>query len=77
MKKLLVAIAMLATAGAAMAQVNPTRPMVTGRGNVISRPGKVIVTNQTGPKVEEPQRLEKFMVPGSLLPKAAPETRRP
>lgn len=75
MNKLLVAIAVLAMAGAAVAQVNPTRPMVTGRGNVDARPGKVIVTNQTAPKAEEPQRLEKFMVTGSLLPKAAPASR--
>ena len=76
MKKLLVTIAVLAMAGAAIAQVNPTRPMVTGHGNVNARPGKVIVTNQTDPKLDEPQKLEKFLVTGSLLPKATPEPRR-
>jgi hypothetical protein len=76
MKKLIVTIAVLAMAGAAVAQVDPTRPMVTGRGNVNSRPGKVIVTNQTGSKVDEPRTLEKFVVTGTLLPKAAPKARR-
>ena len=76
MKKLIVTIAVLAMAGAAMAQVNPTRPMVTGHGNVNDRPGKVIVTNQTDAKTDDVQKLDKFLVTGSLLPKAAPETRR-
>ena len=66
MKKIIVPIAVLALAGAAAAQVNPARPMVTGRGNVASRPGSVIVTNQT----EEMVKLDKFLVTGSL--QAAP-----
>ena len=67
MKKLLVTIAGLAIAGAAFAQVNPTRPMVTGHGNVDLLPGKVIITNQTNNKADEPLKLEKFLVTGSLL----------
>ena len=76
MKKLIVTIAVLAMAGAAAAQVNPARPMVTGHGNVSSRPGKIIVTNQTDPKMEEVQKLDKFLVTGSLLPKTGPEAVR-
>ena len=68
MKNLLVTIAGLAIASAALAQVDPTRPMVTGHGNVNSRPGKVIVTNQTAAKPAETVKLEKFLVTGSLLP---------
>jgi len=77
MKKLFVTIAGLALAGAALAQVNPTRPMVTGRGNVNSRPGTIIVTNQTAAKSAETVKLENFVVTGSLLPKPAKEIRRP
>ena len=76
MKNLLVTIAGLAIASAALAQVDPTRPMVTGHGNVNSRPGKIIVTNQTAAKPGEAVKLEKFLVTGSLLPKTAPEIRR-
>lgn len=75
MKTSLVTLAALALAGAAFATapVDPTRPMVTGRGNVAARPGKVIVTNQTAPeaaKADESIKLEKFVVTGSLLKKA-------
>jgi hypothetical protein len=76
MKTLLVIFAGLAMAGAAFAQVDPTRPMVTGRGNVSARPDQVIVTNQTTPaapttKTEDTVQLEKFQVTGSLMPHAA------
>lgn len=71
MKNLLVLIAGLAAAGAALAQVDPTRPMVTGHGNVERNPAKIIVTNQTGAKPEEAVKLEKFLVTGSLLPAPA------
>lgn len=63
-------------AGAAFAQVDPTRPMITGRGNVSARPEQVIVTNQTNPATpakpaDDTVQLEKFQVTGSLLPHAA------
>ena len=71
MKNILVLIAGLAVAGAALAQVDPSRPMITGRGNVSVQPAKVIITNQTGAKSEEMVKLEKFVVTGSLLPAPA------
>jgi len=77
MKKLLITFAGLALAGAAFASVDPTRPMITGRGNVSAHPDQVIVTNQTSPTDQtapapaEPVKLEKFQVTGSLLPHAA------
>ena len=77
MKTLLVTFAGLAMAGAAFAQVDPTRPMLTGRGNVSTRPAQLIVTNQTSPATPAPAatddtvKLEKFNVTGSLLPHAA------
>jgi len=78
MKTLIITLAGLATAGAAFASVDPTRPMVTGHGNVTARPAQVIVTNQTSTttpaataKPEDTISLEKFQVTGSLLPHAA------
>lgn len=71
MKSSLLVITLAAFAGVASAAVNPTRPMVTGRGNVDARPAKVIVTNQTAEKADESIKLEKFVVTGSLLPKTA------
>ena len=71
MKKILAIVAGLAIAGAALAKVDTTRPMVTGHGNVNARPGKVMVTNQTAASPDETVKLEKFVVTGSLLPKAA------
>ena len=79
MKTLIITLAGLASAGAAFASVDPTRPMVTGRGNVTARPAQVIVTNQTSTtpatpdkaKADETISLEKFQVTGSLLPHAA------
>jgi hypothetical protein len=68
MKRTIAIVAGLAIAGAAFAQVDTKRPMVTGRGNVNGHPGKVIVTNQTDPKADEAIQLEKFVVTGSLLP---------
>jgi len=67
MKKILATIAGLALASAALAQVNPTRPMVTGHGNVSGHPGKVIPTNQTAATSDETVRLDKFVVTGSLM----------
>lgn len=67
MKKILITFAGLALAGAAVAQVNPTRPMLTGHGNAAIQPAKIMVTNQTDPKGEESIKLEKFIVTGSLL----------
>jgi hypothetical protein len=76
MKTLVIIIAGLAMTGAAMAQVDPTRPMVTGRGNVAARPQKVIVTNQTATasqaaasQNEKALVLEKYVVTGSLIRK--------
>ncbi len=77
MKTLIIALAGLATAGAAFAAVDPTRAMVTGRGNVSTQPAPLIVTNQTSPtpatpaKADDTISLEKFQVTGSLLPHAA------
>jgi hypothetical protein len=71
MKKLIVIIAGLALASAAFAQVDPSRPMVTGRGNVDRLPGKVLLTNQTADKTGDSVKLEKYVVTGSLLPHAA------
>jgi hypothetical protein len=70
MKKTLVSLAVLALASAALAEVNPSRPMMTGHGNVVAtQPAKVIVTNQTAAKPEETQTLEAFQVTGSLIGK--------
>ena len=79
MKKLLVLLAGLALAGAAFASVDPTRPMVTGRGNVDARPGQVIVSNQTKPKTGENElvTLDKFEVTGSLIRPAAKKAEKP
>jgi hypothetical protein len=72
MKKLIAILAGLALASAAWAKVDPTRPMVTGRGNVATSPQKVIVTNQTAPDASSDGvlKLDKFEVTGSLLPHA-------
>ncbi len=67
MKNIIALLAGLAIAGTAFAQVDPTRPMVTGRGNVEVRPARVIVTNQTKTNPGETLVLEKFQVTGSLL----------
>lgn len=78
MKNILVTFAGLALASAAFASVDPTRPMLTGRGNVSAHPEQVIVTNQTSTSPATPAKtaddtvqLEKFNVTGSLLPKSA------
>jgi hypothetical protein len=81
MKNVLITLAGLALAGAAFASVDPTQPMVTGRGNVSAKPATLIVTNQTSttpvtpaPADKTPNddtvNLEKFQVTGSLLPHA-------
>ena len=77
MKTLIITLAGLATAGAAFASVDPTQPMVTGRGNVAAKPATLIVTNQTAPapaKADDTVTLDKFQVTGSLLPHAAVAT---
>jgi hypothetical protein len=77
MNKLVALLAVLATSSAALAQVDPTRPMVTGRGNVDARPGKVIVTNQTKTDAKESVTLDKFEVTGSLIKRDAKPARPP
>lgn len=67
MKNILVTIAALALAGAALAQVDPTRPMITGHGNVSGRPGRIIPTSQTAAKSGDAVQLQKFIVTGSLM----------
>lgn len=71
MKKILILVAGLAFAGAAFASVDPSRPMVTGRGNVDVRPARVIKTNQTATATpaatEDTINLDKLVVTGSLL----------
>ena len=83
MRTLLVLIAGLAVAGAALAQVDPTRPMVTGHGNVTVHPQKVIVTNQTATPsqaaastTDQALVLEKYVVTGSLIHRPAKEVNR-
>ena len=77
MKNVLITFAGLALASAAFAQVDPTRAMVTGHGNVSTLPAKLIVTNQTSPatpaKADDTVQLDKFQVTGSLLPLEAYE----
>lgn len=68
MRKLIITIAGLASAGAALAQVDTTRPMLTGHGNVVIRPQRVIVANQTATASGDTAvTLEKFVVTGSLI----------
>lgn len=80
MKKILVTLAGLALASAALAaSVDPTRPMVTGRGNVCAKPASLIVTHQTAPTnpapaattTQDAMQLDQFVVTGSLIPRAA------
>jgi hypothetical protein len=72
MKNALVTLAGLAMAGAAFAQVDTTRPMVTGHGNVGAHPQRVVVTNQTATGAnDQTLTLEKFVVTGSLIQKPA------
>jgi len=75
MKKSIILLAGLAGASAAVAaNVNPARPMVTGRGNVTVRPVRVIVTNQTAAAEDDTVKLDKLIITGSLL-KAKPRGR--
>lgn len=70
MKKIIAAFAGLATAGAALAQVDTTHLMIVGIGNANAKPGDVIVTNQTAAASStstDLTTLEKFVVTGSLL----------
>jgi len=78
MKKNIVIFAGLAIASAAFAQVNPTRPMVTGRGNVDVRPARTIKTNQTATAApaDETIALDKLVVTGSIMKKPADKVRR-
>jgi hypothetical protein len=70
MKSALIILAGLATAGSALAQVDPTHLMIVGVGNANAKPGDVIVTNQTASpnsSSADTTTLEKFVVTGSLL----------
>jgi hypothetical protein len=67
MKNIIALLAGLALASAALAEVNPTRPMLTGRGNVSVAPAQLIVTNQTAAKSDDALKLDRFVVTGSLL----------
>ncbi len=78
MKKLLVLLALPVLSTLAFAQVDTSKPMVTGKGNVTATlPGRVLITNQTQaktatpPTAEKPVELTKFEVTGSLLRPAA------
>jgi hypothetical protein len=57
----------MSLAGTALALVDPKLPMVTGRGNVTGRPGRVIVTNQMDTNSDQTVRLNEFLVTGSLI----------
>ena len=73
MKKLIVLLVLPALSTLAFAQVDTSKPMVTGKGNVAALPGRVLVTNQTAPAPEADAtvKLTKFEVTGSLLRPAA------
>jgi hypothetical protein len=81
MKKILATIAGLAFVSAAWAaSVDPTLPMVTGRGNVSARPVPVVVTHQTAastpaPTPDETLQLQKFVVTGSLIREPAKQAK--
>lgn len=75
MKKILVLLAVLATSATALAQVDPTRPMVTGRGNVSTQPAKVIVTNQAAAKPEEALKARKIPSHGLADPTGREKSR--
>jgi hypothetical protein len=76
MKITLVTLVSLAAATAAFAELNPSLPMVTGSGNVITHPVHSVVTNQTAASQaagtdQASITLEKFVVTGSLIPPQA------
>ncbi len=73
MKKILAVIVGLALAGTGFAKVDPSRPMLTGHGNVSGRPGRIIVAHQTADPSSATVQLEKFVVTGSLLKHQAPK----
>jgi hypothetical protein len=76
MKKLLTVLVVTVLANAAFAKVDPSQPMVTGRGNVAALPGRVLITNQTKsePEADKAVQLTKFEVTGSLLRPTAKAT---
>lgn len=76
MKKLIVLLVLPALSTLAFAQVDTSKPMVTGKGNVAALPGRVLVTNQTAsaPEADATVKLTKFEVTGSLLRPAAKPT---
>lgn len=74
MNKTIVLLAGLALAGAAFGKVNPTQPMVTGRGNVTVRPAKAIVANQTAADhsaQDQADALNKYLTATSVLKRPA------
>lgn len=80
MRNVLILLAGLASAGAALAQVDPTHVMITGIGNSNAKPGDFVVTNQTessNPSTSETTTLEKFVVTGSLLGHDGQATKAP
>ena len=83
MRNVLILLAGLASAGAALAQVDPTHLMITGIGNANAKPGDFVVTNQTessntsGTSTGETTTLEKFVVTGSLLGHEAKASKAP
>ena len=80
MKKTIVLLAGLALAGTAFAQVNPAKPMITGRSNVEARPARTIKTNQTASPAaiaaDEEVKLDKLVVTGSLMKHPVKTARR-
>jgi len=72
MKTHLIPLAGLAIASVAFGKVDTTQPMVTGQGNATVRPARVMVTNGTADAAgtsASADKLDKFIVTGSLLPK--------
>jgi hypothetical protein len=74
MKRVLILIAALALSAAAFARIDPTRPMLTGRGNIDARPQRAIVANQVAGELgDDVVVLDKLVVTGSLIrPKKHP-----
>lgn len=68
MNKVFLLAVVLILPTAAFARIDPTRPMLTGRGNIDARPHRVIVANQVAPDTgDDIVVLDKFVVTGSLI----------